>query len=182
MKNQLAKGYDYPNDSVPISKFLNPGTLTVGIGLEYKPLENTTINVAPLSYKTTFVLDTAHIDQTTHGIHADKRAKQELGTQIVVDNKVSPLKEFEITSRLRLFSNYLSHPENIDVDLEMIMEKKINWFFTVRLNLHLIYDDDIMFTVFDDADQPVLLPDGSKKQVPKAQFKEFLGISFQFKF
>ncbi len=182
MKNQMAKGYDYPNDSVAVSKFLNPGTLTVGLGVEYKPFENTTINIAPLSYKTTFVLDTARIDQTRHGIDADHQAKKELGTQIVVDNKISPLKGLEVTNRLRLFSNYLNHPENIDIDWEIILEKKINWFFTIRLDLHLIYDDDILFTVYDDADQPVILPDGSEKEVAKAQFKEFLGLSLQFKF
>ena len=75
MKNQLAKGYDYPNDSVPVSKFLNPATLTVGLGVEYKPIKNTTINMAPLSYKNTFVLDTALIDQTKHGIDAGRKVQ-----------------------------------------------------------------------------------------------------------
>lgn len=182
MKQQLAKGYNYPNDSVPVSKFLNPGSITIGLGAEYKPFKNTTLNVAPLSYKTTFVLDTANIDQTKHGIDEDKRSKRELGTQIVVFNKINPIKELEITNHVRLFSNYLNHPENIDVDWELIAEQKINWFFTIRLNLHLIYDDNIKFPVLDDNNQPVLLPDGSKKQAAKAQFKEFIGLSLQFKF
>ena len=64
----------------------------------------------------------------------------------------------------------------------MILEKRINWFFTIRLNLHLIYDDDIHFPVYDANDQPVLNPDGSEKGVAKAQFKEFLGLALSFKF
>lgn len=172
MKNQLAKGYNYPNDSVAVSKFLNPGTITVGLGAEIKPMDKTTINVAPLSYKTTFVLDTALIDQTAHGIDAHKKAKRELGLQVVIDNEFSPYKGMTLTNRARLFSNYLDKPQNIDVDWEVILEQKIAWFFTVRLNLHMIYDDDVKFKVSDDSD----------KEVPKLQFKEFIGLALSFKF
>jgi hypothetical protein len=182
MKTQLAKGFNYPNDSVIVSKFLNPGSLTLGLGAEYKPFKNTSINMAPLSYKNTFVLDTAQIDQTKHGIDPDKRSKRELGTQVVVLNKFTAIEDLTVTNRLRLFSNYLYKPQNIDVDWEMLLDRKINWFFTIRLNLHLIYDDDVRFTVLDAEDQPVLNPDGSEKKVAKAQFKEFLGLSLLFQF
>lgn len=182
MKNQLTKGYNYPNDSVVVSKFLNPATLTVGLGFEYKPFKNTTINMAPLSYKNTFVLDTTQIDQTQHGIDQGKRAKQEMGTQIVINNKFSPFKDMTVVNHIRLFSSYLNKPQNVDVDWELILDQKINWFFTIRLNLHLIYDDDVRFSVFDSEGIPVELPDGSEKKVAKPQFKEFIGLSLQFKF
>jgi DUF3078 family protein len=181
MKNQLAKGFNYPNDSVPVSRFLNPGTVTIGIGAEYKPMEKTTINIAPLSYKTTFVLDTAHIDQTRHGIDADKWAKREMGLQVVVDNEIKPFKDFTMTNKVRLFSNYLYKPQNVDVDWEIILEQKINWFFTIRLNLHFIYDDDVRFKVYDANDMVITLPDGSDKEVAKLQFKEFVGLTLSFK-
>ncbi len=182
MKNQLAKGYDYPNDSVPVSKFLNPATLTIGLGAEYKPFKNTTINLAPLSYRNTFVLDTAAIDQTKHGIEDGKRSKQEMGTQVVIYNKFSPYKDLSFENKVRLFSSYLNNPQNVDVDWELIMDQKINWFFSIRLNLHLIYDDDVLFSVLDSEGAALLLPDGSKKKVAKTQFKEFIGLSLQFKF
>lgn len=182
MKNQIAKAYNYPNDSVIVSKFLNPASLTVGLGAEYKPFKHTTLNMAPLSYKNTFVLDTVLIDQTKHGINQNKRARQELGTQIVLINTISPFEDMKITNRLRLFSNYLNHPENIDVDWEMLLDQKISWFFTIRLNLHLIYDDDVRFDLYDSDDEPVLNPDGSQKQVAKTQFKEFVGLALLFKF
>jgi len=182
MKNQVAKGYDYPNDSVPVSKFLNPATLTIGLGAEYKPFKNTTINLAPLSYRNTFVLDTAAIDQTKHGIDKGKRSKQEMGTQVVINNKFSPYKDLSIENKVRLFSSYLNNPQNVDVDWELIMDQKINWFFSIRLNLHLIYDDDVLFSVLDSEGAAILLPDGTAKKVAKTQFKEFIGLSLQFKF
>jgi hypothetical protein len=166
---------------VVVSKFLNPGTITIGIGAEYKPMEKTTINIAPLSYKTTFVLDTAAIDQTRHGIDADKWAKREMGLQVVVDNELKPFKDFTMTNKVRLFSNYLYKPQNVDVDWEIILEQKINWFFTIRLNLHMIYDDDVHFKVYDANDEVITLPDGSEKEVAKLQFKEFVGLTLSFK-
>jgi len=135
-----------------------------------------------LSYKNTFVLDTAKIDQIRHGIEADKKLKQEMGGQLVVKNSVSILDGLDISNTVRLFTNYLNNPQNVDVDWEISMERKINWYFTVLLNLHFIYDDDIRFPVLDENEQPVLLPDGSPKKSPKLQFKEFLGITLSFKF
>jgi hypothetical protein len=69
----------------------------------------------------------------------------------------------------------------VDVDWEMNLEKQISWYFRIRLNLHLIYDDDIRFPVLDAAGQPVLLPDGSKKKVARTQFNQFLGLTLSFR-
>jgi len=68
------------------------------------------------------------------------------------------------------------------MDWELNITQKINWFFTIRFNLHLIYDDDVRFPVYDENNQPVLLPDGSEKKVAGLQLKEFVGLSLQFKF
>ncbi|MBN1132958.1 MAG: DUF3078 domain-containing protein [Bacteroidales bacterium] len=182
MKSQIARGYNYPNDSVVISKFLNPGTMTIGLGMEFKPFKNTSFNFSPLSYKNTFVLDTANIEQTKHGIAGDKRSRQEMGAQLLFRNKLTLLEDLNINNSLRLFSSYLNKPQNIDVDWEIYLDKKISWYFSVRLNLHLIYDDDIRFTVLDEDNQPVYLPDGTIRKAPKMQFKEFLGLTLLFKF
>lgn len=182
MKNQIARGYNYPNDSVIVSKFLNPGTFTIGLGVEYKPFKHTTLNFSPLSYKNTFVLDTANIDQTIHGIKADQRSRQEMGGQLLIMSKASILKDLKLTNTIRLFSGYLNNPQNIDVDWEINLEQKINWYSSVTLNLHLIYDDDVRFPQHDENGQPILLPDGSVYKVPRLQFKQFLGLSFLFSF
>jgi hypothetical protein len=181
MKTQVDKGFKYPNDSVVVSKFLNPGTFTIGVGFEYKPFKNTSLNFSALSYKNTFVLDTANINQKTHGIDIDKRSRQEMGGQLMIRNTVTILDGLKISNAIRLFSGYLDKPQNIDVDWEINLDKQINWYFLVRVNLHFIYDDDIRFAVLDQNDQPVLLPDGSEKRVPKLQFKQFLGLTLSFR-
>ncbi len=181
MKNQFAKGFDYPNDSVAVSKFLNPGTFTIGLGVEYKPWKHTLINFSPLSYKNTFVLDTAIIDQTHHGIEDDRRTKQEMGGQLVMKNKLKIMKGLEIDNSLRMFTSYTARPLNVDFDWEISLKKQITWFFTVSANLHLIYDKDILFSITDEMDHPVLVDDIQLKE-PKLQFREFVGLSVAFKF
>jgi hypothetical protein len=86
-----------------------------------------------------------------------------------------------ITNAIRLFSNYIDKPQNVDVDWEMNIDKQINWLFTIRLNLHLIYDDDIRFPVLDANNEPVLLPDGSPRKVAKTQFNQFLGLTLSLR-
>jgi len=182
-KTQIAKGYTYStNDTTLVSKFFNPATLITGFGLDYKPDKNTSINFSPLSYKGTFVPDTAAIDQTKYGIAEDKRARHEPGMSFMITNKFTPVKTVTITNRLQLFTNYINNPQNVDIDWEMIVTANLNWFTDVRLNTHFIYDDDTKTPIFDKEKQPVLGPDGKQKTTARAQFKELLGFSFVFRF
>lgn len=180
-KTQLAPGYAYP-DTVMISKFLNPASLTLGIGLNYKPDKNTSINFAPLSYKGTFVLDTVNIDQTKHGLLADQRSRHEPGVSAQIDHKMTLFDDITLINRLRLFTNYIDHPQNIDIEWEMIASMKLNWFTDLRLNTHFIYDDDTLIPVYDSEGEKVLDSEGKQKKVPMVQFKEVIGVSLIFRF
>lgn len=180
-KTQLSKGYNYPNEN-PVSKFMNPAILTLGFGLDYKPNKLTSINFSPLSYKATFVPDTANIDQTKYGVAADRRSKHEPGASFMITNEFRPVKNMVITNRLQLFTNYVNNPQNIDVDWEMIFQTNLNWFTDIRLNTHLIFDDDTRTLVFDKDKNPVMGNDGIQKKTARVQFKELLGLSFIFRF
>jgi hypothetical protein len=185
-KTQVAKGYNYPNDSVPVSKFLNPAVLTFGLGLDYKPDKNTSINFSPLTYKGTFVNDTGsmapHIDQTKYGIARSKKSLNEPGVSLMLTNEYRPFKALTITNRLQLFTNYIHNPQNIDVDWEMIATAKINWFTDIRFNTHLVFDDDTKTPVLDNDKKPVLGTDGKQKKTARIQFKELFGFSLIFRF
>jgi hypothetical protein len=135
-----------------------------------------------LSYKGTFVTDTVAIDQTKYGVAADRRSKHEPGVSFMITNKFTPVKTITITNRLQLFTNYINNPQNVDIDWEMIVTANLNWFTDVRLNTHLIYDDDTKTPVFDKEKQPVIGADGEQKSTARIQFKELLGFSFVFRF
>ena len=181
-KTQLSNGYTYAADgsSALVSKFMSPGILTVGFGLDYKPNKKTSINFSPLSYKGTFVMDTTGVkgkdavDPSKYGIPSGKKARSEPGTSFMITNEYQPFTNITMTNRLQLFTNYLNNPQNIDVDWEMIVTAKLNWFTDVRLNTHLIFDDDTKSIV--DPDDP------NSKKTARVQFKELLGFSFVFRF
>jgi len=189
-KTQLSSGYTYAADGSKtlVSRFMSPGILTAGIGLDYKPNKKTSINFSPLSYKGTFVLDTTGVrgvdavDQTKYGIPSGRKAKNEPGSSFMITNETQVLTNVTVTNRLQLFTNYINKPQNIDVDWEMIVTTKLNWFTDVRLNTHLIFDDDTKSPLFDKDKNPVLGPDGKQKKTARVQFKELLGFSFVFRF
>ena len=181
-KTQVSKGYNYPNDSVPVSKFMNPAVLTLGFGLDYKPDKFTSINFSPLSYKATFVPDTTAIDQTKYGVAANRRSKHEPGASFMITNEYKPFKAITIINRLQLFTNYIHNPQNIDVDWEMIATAKLNWFTDVRFNTHMIYDDNTLIPLVDKHGNPIMGTDGVQQTGKRLQFKELLGFSFVFRF
>jgi hypothetical protein len=165
-----------------VSKFFNPAVVVLGIGLDYKPSKTTSINFSPLSYKGTFVLDTAKIDQTKYGIPKGKTSLNEPGASFMFSNECRPYKNMVLTNRLQMFTNYIHHPQNIDIDWEMIAVINLNWFTDLRLNTRLIFDDDAKTLVLDDSKNPVLRPDGTQKKTARIQFKEIFGVSFSFRF
>jgi hypothetical protein len=182
-KTQVAPGYDFSSEpSVMVSKFMNPAVLTVGLGLDYQPNKTTSLNFSPLSYKGTFMTDTAHIDQTIYGIPKNRKSLNEPGVSFMITNEWKPLKTVSVINRLQLFTNYIHNPQNVDVDWEMIGVANLNWFTDVRLDTHLIFDDDTKTPELDKNNKPVLLPDGAVKKTARIQFKEIIGISFTFRF
>ena len=177
-KTQVAPGNKYYKDvagddsSVMVSKFLNPAILTVGLGLDYKPNKTTSINFSPLSYRVTFVTSDT-IDQTLYGIPKNRKSKHEPGASFMITNEFKPVKTVTVTNRLQLFTNYIHNPLNVDVDWEMIATANINWFTDVRLDTHLIFDDDTK--------TPIMV-DGVEKKTARIQFKELIGVSLVFRF
>lgn len=197
-KTQVAVGKTYKKDKVTdietetvVSKFFNPAVLTVGFGLDYKPNKETSINFSPLSYKGTFVpaggkitadsLLPGKIDQTRYGIEPGKTSKHEPGASFMISRISRPMKNVTLTNRLQLFTNYINNPQNIDVDWELIAVYNLNWFTDLRLNTHLIFDDDTKTTVLEGG-APVKLEDGTDKKTARIQFKELFGVSLMFKF
>ena len=187
-KTQIAHGRNYfktaaGNDtSNLVSKFMNPATLTIGLGLDFKPNKTTSINFSPLSYKGTFVTDTVHIDQTQYGIAKNRKSLNEPGVSFMITNEFKPIKTVAIVNRLQLFTNYIHNPQNVDVDWEMIATAKLNWFTDVRLNTHLIFDDDTRTVQHFGNGQPVLNLDGTPKKTARIQFKEMIGFAISLRF
>jgi len=188
-KSQFADGYDYPNDSVVISRLMAPGYIIGSIGMDYKPNDNFTVFVSPVTGKITIVndetladagafgvepaeIDTATGNITTHG----KKMRTEFGGYLKVMFKKKIMKNVDIQTKLDLFSNYMENPQNIDVNWEVLISMKINKYLSANIMTHLKYDDDVDIAVDEDGDgEP-------EKFGPRTQFKEVFGVGFSYKF
>lgn len=75
-----------------------------------------------------------------------------------------------IYSRLEFYTNYLEQPQNIDIRWDVLLNMKINNWFSTNLTTNLIYDNDVK----------IVQKDGTAG--PRVQFKEILGVGLQFNF
>ena len=178
-RSQFAKGYNYELDSTNyISKFLAPAYITLGLGIEWVPNPHFSLYFSPITGRVTIVNDerlaeegafgvnTLDANDTTH--HAINKVRYEFGARAVAKFQYPIAKNIDFNSKLELFSNYLNHPERIDVDWQNMLVLKVNDWLNANLATHLIYDYDIPF--HNEAGE---LIKGSK-----VQFKEVLAIGF----
>lgn len=172
---QSTAGFNYPNDSIAISRFMAPGYLLVAAGMDYKPNKMFSAFIAPFTMKSTFVLDDTLSAAGAFGVDPGSKARFEMGGYIRAQFQHEILKNVNFTSKLSLFSNYLNNPERIDVNWENLLQFKVNKYISATLSTHLIYDDDIDIAVFDDNGVEV-------GKGPRLQFKEVLGVGFAYRF
>jgi hypothetical protein len=182
-KTQGFRGYDYPTDSTRllVSDFIAPAYLIFSVGIDFKPGDILSVMLSPVTSRTIFVRDGGKIndttlipgtvDQTKYGLKPGKTSKEELGAYMKSVFKYDIIKNVQLINRLDLFTDYMSHPENIDVNWEVSLTMKINKYLATTVNTRLVYDDNIKIPVPD-----------SDKTTKKIQFKEVLGVGFSYMF
>jgi hypothetical protein len=180
-KTQFSPGYNLPNDSVAISKFMAPGYLVTALGLDYKPDNYFSAFIAPFTGKFTFVNDKTLSDQGAFGVDPGKMSRSELGGYLRIiysknDFKKEFMKNISFTTKIDLFSNYLDKPQNIDVNWETLLAMKVNKYLYVNLTMQLLYDDNTRIAIDENHDN---VTDYMGKRV---QFKEIFGAGFSLNF
>ena len=195
LKTQFTKGYSYPNDSIPISGFFAPAYVNISAGYNYTFRDYLSVYISPIAGKITFVTDQRLADMGSYGVEAGywniyngdstwvhgKNILSELGINVLIKYKQNFANNVSIFSTLNLYNNYMDPNKanrwNIDVDWESGVRFIINKRISAIINVHLIYDDNIKFTITEMVDGVEIT-----KQSPILQFKESLGITFLYKF
>ena len=174
-RSQFAKGYDYKVDSVhPVSKFLAPAYISLGLGVEWVPSKYFSLYFSPITGRLVIVNDTTlsvnygiNTLDPNHDPHVwGEKVRYEFGARAVAKFQYPIAKNIDFNSKLELFSNYLYHPERIDVNWENLLVLKVNDWLNANISTQLIYDYDIPF-------------EGVEKG-SKVQFKEVLAIGLMF--
>ena len=170
-RTQFADGWDAKHEVV-ISDFFAPAYTSLGLGIDYTPTKNVSINFAPLTGKVTMVRQEAL--RTRYGNAEDQFARFELGAQLRVDAKLE-VENFKVGTALVLFSDYLNKPQNIKVLWDVNAEAKVTKFFSVTLRTNLIYDDNVLVPKYDKITNELYQGKG-------VQFKELFSIGFTYTF
>ena len=171
-RTQMAPGYNYPDTESKISGVLAPAYLLAAVGMDYKPNDDFTLFLAPVTGKITIVNDDILSNAGAFGVEAGNKTRSEFGGYIRAAYKRSITENITFQTKADFFSNYLDNPQNIDVNWETLLLMKVGKFITVSFATHLIYDADILFDVNEDGT-------GGESKV---QFKQLLGVGLSYKF
>lgn len=182
---QFANGYSNPNDANPISRFLAPGYLFMGVGMEYgRHINRFSLYGSPFTLKTTFVLDEDLSNQGAFGvdpaiydlegniIREGRKSRQELGVLLTGQFEDEVFENINLNTRVRLYTDYLNSFGNVDLDWEVNFDMKVNKFVQATFGSHLRYDNDIKVEVNQNetTNEEVVL------QGAKLQWKQLLGV------
>lgn len=179
-KSQFAPGYNYeldPESKNPISMFLSPGYLLYSVGMDYKPNDNFSLYISPLTGKTLFVMDQDLADAGAFGVDPGENTLTQLGAFLRAAYKKDIMQNVNFQTKLELFSNYLENPQNIAVNHEILIAMKINKYLTANIATQMIYDDIVPVAVVKEVGGIKTATAG-----PRLQFKQVLGVGFSYKF
>jgi len=200
--SQFANGYNYPDDSTVISKFLSPAYLNVAPGLLYKPVDFFSILISPATMRGVIVTDQALADVGAYGVNPAEYEEQVNNgdtTRVKISDgenfklKLGAFAEFyfkkdiktdlSLESRLSLFYNYLEDnniPDGtmpLDMNWQTFINFKINDWLSSNLFVHMAYMPGDVFI-----DREVMT--GEEEPLPndKLQILQTFGIGLAYNF
>ena len=175
-ETQLFNGYKYPtkDNPDPISAFMSPARTYFKLGLDYKPNNNFSLFLSPLTAKNVFVKDTVKIDQTKFSVPAGKRGFWEPGLNADIAFKKDITPDIRYETKYKMFINYKAPFSKFDINWENLMVMKLNDHVNMRMMIHMIYDDDVLFPIMNDAGEKI-------GEEPRLQLKEFFTVGFSYK-
>lgn len=159
--SQALAGYDYADTATPkISAFLTPGKLLFSPGFDFKPNKDFSLFVSPITVRWVFKSDKDFYRVSKYGVDSFKTVNTELGAYLTAKYNKAITKWANYAGRLDLFSNYKSHPKNVDLLFSNLLSMKFNKWLATNLSLDILYDDDV---------------------IKKTQVKEILGLGVTIK-
>ncbi len=178
-KTQFTEGFVYRDTTrTRISNWLTPAYLLNSIGIDWKPNNVLSIYLSPVTSRTTIVEDqtlinaSALANQALFGVPAGGKIRNEMGAYFASKYRMKLMENISLHTKIDLFSNYKDHPQNVDVNWEVVLAMKVNKYINVLVQTQLIYDDDVV----------IHRNDANKSTGPGTQFKEAFGIGFAYRF
>ena len=170
------------------SDFLAPADLSLGLGIEFQPNEHLSVFTGPLSGKIRIINDEniaksglygneVEYDEETNEVIDFNTTRIEAGANVIANyqNKFLEDDRLAFSTNVKLFSNYISKPENVDLNWNTVTSLNPWEFVTINYSTNLAYDDNKQFTAFADGTE---IDGGPVKGI---QFKNMLGVGLTYK-
>ncbi len=173
LRTQFANGYSYlknvnnADSAVLTSKTFAPAYILLSPGLDYKPNADFSFFVSPITARWVIVRDKL-LAATKYGFEPGETVKNEIGAFGSINYMKAISKTASFKSKLDLFSNYRSSPQNIDIFWTNMLTAKITKYINFNLNVDIIYDDDIANV--------------DPKKGPAPQILQLMGVGFAYSF
>ncbi|MGY5352391.1 DUF3078 domain-containing protein [Wenyingzhuangia sp. IMCC45533] len=172
LTTQFANGFKGNDRTTVISTFFAPARMRLGIGAVYTDEEdNFKIHLSPLTNQITFVLDKELSDRGAFGVERGEKINFELGTLIKIEYKTLLMKNIDFSIKSSFYSDYINRYGNIDSDIELNLEMKVNQYIQSRISSHFLYDDDAK-----------IVQDDGTQVGPRPQLKQILGVGVTYTF
>jgi hypothetical protein len=166
----MANGYTYPDNVKTFSSaFLSPAYVLLSPGLDFKPNDNFSLFLSPVTARWVIVKDDSLSAKGLYGVTPGSHTRSEFGAFISANYMKQFNKVVAYKGRLDLFSNYKHNPEKIDVFMTNLLAIKVSKVLSFTWNVDIIYDDDVR--LFGD--------DGKS---PAWQVKSLIGLGLMVKF
>ncbi len=170
LRTQFFDGYTYPDPKTPVfsSTSFSPGYVLLSPGFDYKPVNQLSIFVSPVSSRWVVVTNKTLSAQGAYGVDTGKHYISQIGAfgTIIFNSKFT--KTITYNARIDLFSNYQHNPQDVDVYMTNLFAAKFTKLFSVTWGLDMIYDDDTR--IF-----------GPNHNSPRLQVKSVIGIGILLK-
>ncbi len=172
-KTQMDLGYkDPPENTIMASKFMSPAYILLSLGMDYKPNDNFSMYLSPVTGKITIVNNDSLSNDGAYGVEPGENIRTEFGSSLKsIYKKENIIENVDFKTRLDLFSNLIDHPERIDVEWETNFDFKVNNYLSASLGTTMIYDHDINYVDNDGVEHG-----------PRVQFKQLFGFGINFNF
>jgi len=169
-----------PDDARPvISDLLAPAYLLASLGLDYKPSDNFSWFISPLTAKFTIVKDQDLADFGAFGVDAAIRdvngvittpganSRSEFGAFSRLAFNKELMENVNFLTSADAFLNY-DDPTHVDVNWDALLSLKVNEYITTSLGASMKYDHDIAIT------------DSNGDVGPRTQFKQVFAVGFNY--
>jgi hypothetical protein len=151
VRTQFAKGFAYRDnkDKILTSDFFAPAYVLLSPGVNYKPNDNFSVFVSPITARWVIVNNDSLASVGAFGVDSGKHVKFEVGAYASIGYTAKIGANSQFTTRLDLFSNYRHNPQNVDIYWTNLLTVKISKILAMTFTVNMIYDDDVK-TVKDD--------------------------------